>query len=101
MNAEDAVVERLDLLVGILQLAFDREIDGARRRMRSDLLTQAILDACEDGYVASGELQRTLSTRLAVSERTVRARLGELAARRVLRQEGAGRNTSYRASGLV
>lgn len=95
------MIERLDLMVGVLQLAFDNEIAMAREELRSDPINVSILDACMDEFIASGDLQRIVSAKHKIAERTVRTRLTQLEARRVVRKRGSGRNTEYRATGLV
>jgi DNA-binding transcriptional ArsR family regulator len=97
----DDLVERLDLMVAILQLAFDAEIEDARNLIRADRLNAAILDATEDEFISSGELQRRIAADLGLTDRTVRARLSQLEARRLIRRRGEGRSTQYRAAGLV
>jgi hypothetical protein len=98
---DGALADRLDLMVAILQLAFHQEIEEASSAIRADRLNHAILEATADDFVSSGDLQRRLSQDLGLTERTIRARLAQLEARRLVRRQGEGRSTTYRSAGLV
>jgi hypothetical protein len=99
--AEDAVVERLDLLIATFKLAFANDIVAARERIRSDAASAAILDATAEGPVKSGDLQKGVSTAASVNARTVQRRVQELVSLGALRQTGAGPNTAYSNTGLI
>lgn len=99
--ADAEVVERLDLMVAILQLAHHDAIERARKELRSDALTAAVLEACSEDWVRSGDMQKSVAATASVGERTVRVRLAELVTRRAIARRGAGRNTEYRSMGLV
>lgn len=100
MNGRDEVVERLDLILGTLQLAFEAPITDARNRYRSDPIVAAILDETDD-WVSSGELQQRVAKATSKSTRTVRERLRELADKRVLFVRGPGNQPEYRKSGIL
>lgn len=100
MSGRDEVVERLDLILGTLQLAFEAPISEARDRYRSDPVVAAILDETDD-WVSSGELQQRVAKSTSKSTRTVRERLRELADKRVLSMRGPGNRTEYRNSGIL
>jgi hypothetical protein len=70
--ADDAVVERLDLLISTIKLAFSREIDAARERIRSDTVSAGILNATAEATVRSGDLQKTVAASARVDQRTAR-----------------------------
>jgi hypothetical protein len=95
----DAVVERLDTVSAVLQLAHHDRIEQARRQLRSDPINSVILDACED-WTSAGVIQKA-AREAGGAERTVRSRLRELVARRALAERGAGPSRQYRATGLV
>ena len=99
--ADDAVIERLDLMISMMKLAYGREIEQARERIRSDPALSAILDATAEDSVKSGELQKSVAALTGINARTVRRRLQELVALGALRQAGSGPNTGYRSTGLI
>jgi hypothetical protein len=98
--AEEAVVERLDLMIATLKLAHARDIENERNRIREDAASAAILDATAEEAVKSGELQKSVVASAGVNARTVR-RLQELVAMGALRQIGSGPTTAYRSTGLI
>ncbi len=99
--AEEAVVERLDLMIATLKLAHAREIGNERNRIREDAASAAILDATAEEAVKSGELQKSVVASAGVNARTVRRRLQELVSMGALRQIGSGPMTAYRSTGLI
>jgi DNA-binding transcriptional ArsR family regulator len=101
IDRTDELVDRLDLMVAILQLAFNDDIANASEAIRSDRLNAAILEATAADFVPSGEVQRRIAAELGLTDRTIRARLSQLEARRLIRRRGEGRSTQYRAAGLV
>ena len=101
MPSDDEVLERLDRLIALLAIAFDDQLKKVRQEIAADKVAKTILEAVKDQWVASGDLQRTVSKSAAVSEKTVQRALTSLADRGLLRTQGSGRTTSYRSSGLI
>jgi predicted HTH transcriptional regulator len=99
--AEDAVVERLDLLISAFKIAFAGEIAKTRDVVRKDAASAAILDATAEKAVKNGVLQTSVATSSWVDQRTVRRRIQDLVALGALRQIGSGSNVSYRGTGLI
>lgn len=97
----EALVERLDVMVATLKLAFARQISEERARLRADEATAAILDATAEAPVKSGDLQAIVTASTGVTSRTVQRRLQELVGLGALRQIGSGRATAYRSTGLI
>lgn len=97
---EQQVLERLDLLVGVVQLAYNEEISDARNKLRGDPVTKSILEATEE-WETAGELIATVMSESSAAKRTVQRRIAELLARRVLKSRGAGYSTAYRSTGLI
>lgn len=97
--ADAEILRRLDLMQATLQLAFKPQLNAAREEFRSDKVVVAILDETED-WIASAELQKRVSDKAKTSVRTVRNRLPELVADRVLAVQGGAR-PDYRRMGLV
>lgn len=96
----DEVVERLDRVIAILQLAHGEAIERARTRIRSDKVNAAILDASAK-WVASAKMQSTVATKTKAATRTIQERIADLIAQGVLEKRGATRTTEYKASGLI
>lgn len=101
MNSEADIVERLDHLIALLRVGFADRIDKLREDLRTDPVSSAILDAVAEGWLSSGELQRSVSKTAKVSDRTVLRSLNALAERGLLDVRGSGRSTSYRSSGIL
>jgi len=99
-NIENAVLERLDLLLGVVQLAYAEQISAARAKLRSDPVVAAILDSSED-WVKTGDLVTQVVAASGASKRTVQRRVSELLTSRALAVQGAGSATSYRSTGLI
>lgn len=104
--ADSEIVERLDAMLAVLQLAHHDAIERAREDIRSDALRAAILDCCSNGRIPSGGLKAAAAAAVKglgvpASPRTIEQRLNELVARRALKRRGETRGTEYRATGLV
>lgn len=100
MSTSDEAIERLDLILGTLQLAFETQLQQAGSTYRSNPVVAAILDETEE-WVASGELQHRVAKATSMTTRTVRERLRELADKRVLTIRGPANQPEYRKSGLI
>lgn len=101
MPDNDEIVRRLDLLLGVVSLAFDEQISAARDRARNDPVVAALLDGAADDWVPSGELKASVIKQTGVAERTVSRRLAELVGRRAMLQRGQTTSSAYRSSGLL
>lgn len=101
MPDNDEIVRRLDLLVGVVSLAFDEQISAARDRARKDPVVTALLDGAADDWVPAGELKASVVKQTGVADRTVSRRLAELVVRRAMLQRGQTAATAYRSSGLL
>ena len=99
MTNED-VVERLDRITAILQLAHGEAIERARERIRSDKVNAALMDAATQ-WTGAKKLQTTVATKTKASTRTIQERIGSLLAHGVLEKRGGGPKTEYKASGLI
>ncbi len=97
---EQQMLEKLDLLLGVIQLAYAEEIKVARADLRSDAVVAALLDTCVDWTPASTAINEAV--RISGSaKRTVQRRISDLLAKRALAQRGAGVATTYRSTGLL
>jgi hypothetical protein len=100
-EATDALLERVDRLTVILELALSPQLAAARSALREDPVSAAIFDLLGSEWIASASLQKTVAARTARTTRTVRERLGELADRGLIETQGAGRSTEYRGRGVI
>lgn len=101
MTDESDIVERLDRLIAIMNIAFAEQIETVRTEIAQDQIAAAILAAAREKWVPSGDLQRSVSNSAGVSEKTVQRSLTMLADRGLLQVQGSGRTTSYRANQIV
>jgi hypothetical protein len=99
--ADPEIIERLDLILALLQLAYNDEIEVARERLRQDAVNVAILEACDEGWVTSSALQKTVAVKTGSQLRTIQRRVAELVGRRALWQRGAAATKAYRSSGII
>jgi hypothetical protein len=97
---DDELLRRLDLMQATLQLAFKPQLDAARTALRSDKVIAAILDETGE-WIASSDLQKRVAAAVKTSDRTVRDRLPDLVAERVLAMRGSERKAEYRKTGLI
>jgi hypothetical protein len=97
----DEVLERLDLMLAVLQLAHHDAIKRAADQLRADPVNAAILDACADEWIGARDLRDRVGKETGVKNRTIQAHVGELVTRRALQQRGATNTRAYRATGLI
>jgi Tfp pilus assembly protein FimT len=96
----EELVDRLDRVIAILQLAHGDAIERARTKIRSDKVNAAILDASAQ-WVGTATLQSTVMKKAGAKERTVQMRVVDLLAQGVIEKKGGGKNIEYKATGLV
>lgn len=101
MTTDEAIIERLDLLVAAFKLAYAPQISEAREQVRRDPVAASILDTAAEDWIAAGELQEATAKACGVTTRTVRKKLQDLVALGALRQEGWARSSQYRSTGLL
>jgi hypothetical protein len=97
----EEILLKLDEVLSVLKLAFADEIGLARSAILKDPVNRAILESLADGWRGSGDLQRHVSRAAAVTERTVRDRLRDLAATGAIRSRGGGRSLEYSTTGVI
>ena len=101
MSDDNGIIERLDQLIALLRIGFAESLDRAREEVTADPVASTILEATKDGWVNSGNLQRSVSQAATVSGRTVLRSMAGLTDRGLLRVRGSGRATSYRSSDVL
>ena len=84
------VVERLDTIISILELAFSEQIEHAREKLYRDPINAAIFEALALGPLAAGDLQDKVKSETGQSVRTIQLRLAGLLQQRSLERTGAG-----------
>lgn len=98
---EDNLEAKLDLLIGLLRLAYREPLGQRRIEILSDPASKAILQLATREWIDAGELKALAAKRARVSKPTVERRIAELVADAVLRRAGAGAHVRYRSSGLI
>jgi hypothetical protein len=98
--ADEEILKRLDLIQATLALAFAPQLREAGQAIRADDISAAILDLTDD-WAASTTLQDAVAKKTCKSARSVRDRLPELVAQRVLDARGSERKMEYRRTGLI
>lgn len=101
MTADEAILQRLDLLVAVVKLAYAPQIAEVRQRVTEDAVAAHILEVTAEDWVKAGDLQAETAKACNVSKRTVRTKLQDLVALGALRQEGSARASQYRGTGLL
>ena len=101
MSSEEQVVDRLDRILAVLQLAHHEAIQRASADIRRDKVNVAILEACEDDWTPAVVVRERAHTATAAQPSTIKRRISELVARRALLERGTTTNRAYRASNLV
>ena len=100
MTASEEVVQRLDKLIAIMQIAHKDEIERARTEIVADKIDAAILKATAR-ETSAGKVVKAAASRAKTSERAVQEHVAELVARGLVEKSGGGPATKYRATGLI
>ena len=100
MTTNDEVLQRLDKIIAILQIAHEDAIDRARAEITSDTVDAAILKAAAK-ETSAGSVVKAAASKAKVSGRAVQKHIAELVDRGLLEKSGAGRSTAYKATGLI
>jgi hypothetical protein len=99
MTDLSALEHKLDLLIALTRVGVRDQLGRERRLLEEDPVSREILRATDD-WTSAGELKDTVRQVTGQSEPTVKRRIGDLVSRGALQRRGAGRNVSYRSSGL-
>jgi hypothetical protein len=100
MKDDDEVIERLDKLILLFQLAFADSIDATRRSIRMDPVKAAILDSTSTGWTPSATTRAAIK-KLGTSESTFKNKVSELLAAGLLERRGATTSVEYRSRGVI
>jgi hypothetical protein len=99
MTDFSALEQKLDLLIALTRVGVRDQLGRERRLLDDDPVSREILRATDD-WTSAGELKDAVRQATGQSEPTVKRRIGDLVSRGALLRRGAGRNVSYRSSGL-
>ena len=100
MANTDDLIERLDRIVAILQLAHNEAIESARASIRADKVNKAILDVTAK-LTPAGTVIAEVKKKTGQSPATISRRIAALIEQDALEKQGGGPATEYRATGLI
>lgn len=100
MATNEEVVERLDRLAAIMQLAYREQIEASRLAIRSDKVNAAILDGAKK-LTPAAKLKAAVIKKTGTGSSTFSERVATLIELGLLEKEGGGKATQYRAAGLI
>jgi DNA-binding HxlR family transcriptional regulator len=92
--------EKLDTIIGLMNLAFAEPIQRARAAVLADRVNAAIIEELDTGATDAGALKATVKAATGQSERTILNRLSDLVAQGMVVRVGTGAKVQYRLSGL-
>lgn len=98
---DQELADKLDTIIGLLNLAFAEPIQRARAAVLADPVNAAIVDALGPAPMDAGVLQAAVKAATTQSERTVARRLSDLVAQGMVVRAGSGARVQYRLSGLL
>ena len=101
MTFEAEVLDRLDRILAVLQLAHFEAIQRAGMSIRRDPISAAILEACTDDWVPANEVRRRVIESTNAAAGTVKTRVAQLIARKALFERGSTTDRAYRSTNLI
>ena len=101
MTKEADLVDRLDRILAVLQLAHFDAIQRASAAIRRDPVSSAILETCTDDWVPAGEVRSRVAEKTGATTSVVKSRIAQLIARRALFERGSTSDRAYHSSNLV
>ena len=100
MTTNDEVLQRLDKIAAILQIAHKDSIERARDEINADAIDAAILKAAGKP-TPGGQLATAVAKKTKRTKRSVQLHVAELLERGLLEKTGAGTATTYETTGLI
>lgn len=97
----EALLERLDYLTRVIEVALAPQIEATRLALREDSVDAAIIDAAAGAWKSAGKLQQQVEKRSGKRKRTVQDRIAHLTDRGYLEKQGAGPSTEYRTNPVI
>jgi uncharacterized membrane protein len=99
MNNGDEILQRLDKVLAILQIANEEAIERVRAKVRSDAAYNAILDATKNW--AGAVKVMAAAAKVSSARSTTSRKIAELIDRGMLEKRGGGNATEYKSTGLI
>jgi hypothetical protein len=99
--SEAPLLERLDRLTGLLELALAPQIEAGRAAVRADEIDAAILDNASGAWKPAGKLQEAVAKKTGKKTRAIQDHIGDLVERGLVQKKSAGPKTEYRATGVA
>jgi hypothetical protein len=101
MTELDPLLERLDRLTAILELALAPQLAEGRAAVRADEIDAAILDAASVDWTPAADLQKAVATKTGKKERAIQGHVGDLVDQGFLQKDGGGPKVRYRTNGVI
>lgn len=99
--SSEALLERLDHLIRVIEVALAPQIEATRLALGEDPVDAAIIDAAAGGWKPAGKLQQQVEKRSGKRKRTVQDRIAHLTDRGYLEKQGGGPSTEYRTNPVI
>jgi hypothetical protein len=96
---DQGVLDRLDKVIVLLNLASRQQIEAARREVLADPISAALIDVMNDEWVGAADLRRRVAASTGQSQGPVSRRLSQLVSQGWVASSGSGGNIRYRATG--
>jgi len=97
----DPLIERLDHLTQMLELALAPQLQVARAALREDEIDAAILDAGSGKWKPAAELLREVEGATGKKKSAIHDHINRLLDRGFLKKQGGGPTTEYRTSAVL
>jgi DNA-binding HxlR family transcriptional regulator len=98
---DQELADKLDTIIGLLNLAFAEPVQRARADVLLDPVNAAVIEALGQNSTDAGALQAAVKATTGQSERTIVRRVSELVAQGMVVRSGTGAKVQYRLSGLM
>lgn len=100
-TVEGTLLERLDRLTLLLELALAPQLKARRAELREDPVDAAIFDATASEWIAAADLQKKVAATAKAKPRTIQRRLSALIETGLVVHKGGTRYAKYRSAGLI
>jgi hypothetical protein len=100
-TVNNPVVQRLDRLTTLLELALAPQLEEARQKIRSDGLDAAIFDAAAGGWTPASQLRQAVAAATGRKQRAIQIHVGDLVDKGFLLKRGGGNHVEYFTSEVI
>jgi hypothetical protein len=97
----DPLVDRLDRITQMFELALSPQLQAARAALRENAVDAAILDAGGGNWKPAARLLSEVEGATGKKKRAIHGHINALLERGFLEKQGAGRTTEYRTSAVL